>query len=66
MIHILDEQYKGHEIVFIQQDNGMFIVDIRSDDFDGEFMQGYSDMLSIRDARNKAVGFIDGYLAVKC
>jgi hypothetical protein len=59
--HIVDETYKGHELVFIAQDNKMVTVDIRADDFDGEFIQGYSDMLSVTDARNRAVGFIDGY-----
>lgn len=60
MTHIQDEQYKYHELVFIKQDNGLITVDIRIDDFDGEFIQGYSDLMNMTDARNKAVGFIDG------
>lgn len=59
--HILDEDYRGHELVFIEQENGMITVDVRIDNFDGEFIAGYSDMLSVTDARNKAVGFVDGY-----
>lgn len=61
MQHIIDEIYKKHELVFLQQENGMIAVDIRSDDFDGYFLEGYTDMLSVGDARLKASGFIDGY-----
>lgn len=65
MKHMIDETYKDHEIVFLQQDNGMVTVDIRSDNFDGEMIHGYTDMLTIRDARNKATGYIDGLEATK-
>ena len=70
MKHVIDEVYNGHELVFMQQlpsDKAegyipdMFAVDIRADDDDGEFIGAYCDMLSISDARLKAVGFVDGY-----
>lgn len=63
MIHITDETYKGHELVFISQQNGLITVDVRADDFAGEFIAGYSDLMSVTEARAKATGFIDGYKA---
>ena len=65
MKHITDEQYREHELVFMQATNGLYSVDIRSDNYDGEFIGAYQDCLSITDARNKAVGFIDGWKARK-
>ncbi len=65
MKHIIDETYEGHEIVFMQETEGKFAgtfaVDIRIDDFDGELIGGYCEMLNINDCRNKATGFIDGW-----
>jgi hypothetical protein len=63
--HILDEEYRGHELVFIKQDNDFITIDIRADNFDGEYLTGYEDLISVRDARNRAHGFIDGYHAGK-
>lgn len=63
MKHIIDEQYRGHELVFMQSHDGLYSVDIRVDGFDGHFIGAYSDCLSITDARNKATGFIDGWFA---
>lgn len=65
MTHIIDEEYRGHELIFIMQDNKFITVDIRSDDFAGEMLTGYEDLISVRDARNRAHGFIDGYYAGK-
>jgi hypothetical protein len=65
MTHIIDEEYRGHEIVFLMQSDGLITVDIRSDNFDGEMLQGYSDLISVVDARNKATGFIDGYKSTR-
>ena len=59
--HIVDEEYKGHEIIFIKQDNGFITVDIRIDNFDGEFIGGYTDFIDVANARNRAYGYIDGY-----
>lgn len=59
--HIVDEEYRGHELVFIMQDDGWITVDIRIDNFDGEFMGGYTDMLDVHTARVKATGYIDGF-----
>lgn len=63
--HIVDEVYRGHEIIFIEQSNGFITVDIRADDFDGEFIAGYTDFLDIANARNRACGYIDGFENVK-
>jgi hypothetical protein len=63
--HIVDEEYKGHEIVFIEQSNGFITVDIREDNFDGGFIAGYTDFLDISNARNRAYGFVDGFHEVK-
>lgn len=63
--HILDEQYKGHETVYIQQDNGWITVDVRIDDYDGEFIAGYTDMQNMAEARQRAHGYIDGYQSTK-
>lgn len=60
MQHIIDEEYKGHELVFMQAEDKTITVDIRKDNFAGEFLQGYSEMLSVSDARLKATGYIDG------
>lgn len=65
MNHIIDETYKGHELVLMMQENGMIAVDVRIDNFAGEFIAGYEDMLSVNDARLKATGFVDGYQTVK-
>lgn len=64
MKHLFDETYKGHEIVFME-DDGLITVDVRVDDFDGEFLVGYTHLLSVSDARLKAVGFIDGVESCK-
>lgn len=57
--HIEDVEYRGHEIVISQCktcDN--FIVDARSDNFDGPFLAGYIDH-SIWTALEKARGSVD-------
>lgn len=65
MKHIIDETYKGHELVYLETEHRTFAVDIRIDDFDGEFIGAYTDLLTISDCRLKATGFIDGYHARK-
>lgn len=57
--HIEDVEYRGHEIVIIRcPDCKNFIVDARSDNFDGEFLAGYIDK-SIYWAINQAHRAID-------
>lgn len=63
MTHITDEEYKGHEVVFIQQSDGLITVDIRDGYIDGEMLAGYEDLIDVSNARNLARGFIDGLKA---
>lgn len=65
MTHIVDEEYRGHEIVFIQQNDGFITVDVRVDNFDGEMLTGYEGIINVAQARSRAHGFIDGYHAGK-
>lgn len=42
--HIADDVYRGHEIVVMQCPKCQkFIVDVRVDDYDGEFIAGFID-----------------------
>lgn len=58
MKHIKDIAYKGHEIVLMKDDSG-YAIDIRSNDFDGEFIIGYTAMETAVEAMDKAKEFID-------
>ena len=64
MNHIQDLEYKGHDIVIIQ-DNDKFIADIRVDDYDGHMMQGYGNLGSQSEAVSVAKAFIDGLYHVE-
>lgn len=62
MLHVKDTEYRQHELVILKDPvTELYTVDIRSDDFNGEFMQGYSDMPSEAEAEYIAKAYIDGY-----
>lgn len=57
--HIEDVVYRGHEIVIMKcNDCDKFVVDSRSDNFDGEFLGGWIDT-SIYTAIENAKSCID-------
>lgn len=58
MKHIKDLEYKGHEIVIMQDSTG-YAVDIRSDNFDGEMVDGYLELATQADAINKGKEVVD-------
>lgn len=62
MEHILDEQYKGHELSYYR-DASYIAVDIRADDYDGDIIGAYTALLTVSEARSKAVGFVEGWQA---
>lgn len=53
-------EYKGNEIIILEEPDGCFVVDIRSDDYDGELMQGYFDLGSESEAISVGKAFVDG------
>lgn len=57
--HLYDIQYKGHEII-VTQDSDSFSVDIRSDNFDGEIIAGYTELYNDDDAQITGKAFVDG------
>lgn len=60
MKHLLDEQYKEHEVSYYQ-DGNWIAVDIRADNYDGDIIGAYTEQLTILGARMKAYGFVDGW-----
>lgn len=57
--HIEDAEYHGHEIIIMQCPKcKVYIVDARSDNFDGEMLAGYIDK-SIYNAIEQAKASID-------
>lgn len=65
MKHIKDIEYKGHEIVIIQDTEGeydkkgTFIADIRADNFDGEMIAGYTGLSTAKVAEQAGRDYID-------
>lgn len=64
MRHIKDYTYKGHE-VSIYQDGSKYAFDVRSDDFDGDIMQAYTDVRSESEALAQAMHYIDRVEALR-
>jgi antibiotic biosynthesis monooxygenase (ABM) superfamily enzyme len=66
MQHLEDRIYKGHELVIMQEgDDGSYVVDIRIDDYDGEFIGGYYGIATREEAIEKGKAFVDGYEEAK-
>jgi hypothetical protein len=53
-------EYKGNEIIILQDKDNLFAVDIRIDDYDGEMIQGYCGLASESEAISVGQAFIDG------
>lgn len=63
MKHISDNQYKGHEIVvLLSLISGHYAVDIRSDNFDGAYLAGFTGFTAADDALKAGTTYIDGYI----
>lgn len=61
MKHIEDRVIRGHEVVIHKSNDGKYLVDIRADNSEGEFMVGYAGIENIEMARLVARSFISGY-----
>lgn len=62
MNHLFDFTYRGHEVTIMQQPNGKYTVDVREDDFEGEWIGGYMGYNSVSDASKKGVDCVEQYI----
>lgn len=58
-------EYYGHEIIILQDENELYAVDIRADNYDGAFIGGYLDIDTRQNAERMGKAFIDGLLTDK-
>lgn len=64
-VHLTDDVYRDHEIVIARCDNcKQFVVDARSDNFDGPMLGGWIDT-NLTNAIIKAVKEIDQHIQNK-
>ncbi len=66
-MHLFDFTYRGHEISILDFSSEAgkvkdFACDIRADEFDGDWIGGYHELESQRDAVIKAIDFVDQYI----
>ena len=53
-------EYRNHEIILQQDHDLTFTIDIRADDFEGEWIGAYSQCRDSNEAWRLAKAFIDG------
>ena len=55
-------EHKGQEIIILQDiDTELFAVDIRADNYGGDLIMGYCDLMTENEAMSLAMGFVDSF-----
>lgn len=62
MNHLFDFTYRGHEVSILETPSNKYACDIREDLEDGDWLSGYTDLDSQREATIRAIDFVDKYI----